>query len=338
MIIGPQGICLSAQRHLGLRTHPARVGSVHWCGCHRPLSKGAAMSSVLPVIVGIDGSSKALDAVRWAAKDAALRSLPLTIVTALHARTPSFSDAINLRSDNSAIERHHAEGILTEAEKVAREWAAETQLQVSTLIERGPAADVLVRLGQTAAMLVVGSRGLGEFTGGLIGSVSTAVASHARCPVTVVKPPAHISLGRTAPVIVGVDGTTNSEPALEQALCEAALRGVELVAVHALVDVDADRAFPEGLAKSLFPPELLDEMALAQMLSSWQERFPNVQIRPRVVRDRPVRQLVHEADTAQLVVMGSRGRGGFPSILIGSTSQAVLHTVQIPVMIVPTAR
>lgn len=295
------------------------------------------MKSIQRLVVGVDGSERSLDAVRWAAGDALVRSVPLTIVTVSRDRIPSLSDAVNLRLNTPQVIHRQAERTLDTAAQTAKDIAGRLALEVNTVIESGAPAEVLMHRGSTTTLLVVGSRGLGEFTGGLAGSVSTAVVTHARCPIAVVGSAAR-TVDSDSPVVVGVDGTENSEPALAQAFEEASLRGVDLVAVHALIDFDPDRALPEGLATTMFAADVLDDLMLAESLAGWKEQFPTVRVHPRAVRDRPVRQLVHEAHNAQLVVMGSRGRGGFPSILMGSTSQAVLHTVEIPVMIVPTAR
>ena len=296
------------------------------------------MSHVQRIIVGVDGSEHSLAAVRWAAHDAVLRAVPLAIVTALKDRLPSLADAINLRSDRSKVVRRHAEHTLEAAAEVAREAAASRDLEISTLIELGSAADIMPKLGDRSAMLVLGSRGLGEFRGGLIGSVSNSVVTHARCPITVVKADDRSAAASALPVVVGLDGTKHSEPALAHALTEASIRGVDLVAVHALIDLDPGHSASGGLADPNLPADADGDMALAESLAGWQEQFPDVHIRRETVRDRPVRQLVREADQAQLIVMGSRGGGGLPTMLFGSTSQAVLHTVQTPVTIVPTAR
>lgn len=296
------------------------------------------MSQVQRIIVGVDGSEHSLEAVRWAAFDAALRGLPLTIVTVMRDRLPSLADAINLRSDRSKILRRKTEETLEKATVAARQAAGAADLEVNTAIEVGQAADVMLKLGEQQVMLVVGSRGLGEFAGGLIGSVSTEVVTHARCPITVVKSGDHTARPSVLPVVVGVDGTDHSEPALAHALTEASIRGVELVAVHAVIDFDPAHANSGGLADQKLPTDPVDDVVLAESLAGWQEQFPDVRIRRETVRDRPVRHLVREADQAQLIVMGSRGGGGLPTMLFGSTSQAVLHTVQTPVMIVPTAR
>ncbi|WP_168176544.1 universal stress protein [Williamsia sp. 1135] len=295
------------------------------------------MNNVQRLVVGVDGSEHSLDAVRWAATDAIVRAVPLTIVTAVREKAQNLSDAVNLRVDTPQVVRRQAERTLETASGVARDTVGTHALAVTTAVVEGAPTDVMVRWGSDTTLLVVGSRGLGEFTGGLIGSVSTAVVGHARCPIAVVGS-AERAVSASLPVVVGLDGTGNSEPALAQALTEASARGVDLVAVHAQIDFDPDRALPEGLANAMFPPDVFDDLTLAENLAGWQEQFPDVRIRRHAVRDRPVRKLVHEAANAQLIVMGSRGRGGFPSMLMGSTSQAVLHTVDIPVLIVPTAR
>src|SRR5690606_25069003 len=169
------------------------------------------------------------------------------------------------------------------------------------------------------------------FQRGLLGSVSTAVARHAWCPVAVIHADAPLDSATAGrPVLVGVDGSDNSAPAVALAFDEAARRNVGLIAMHSWSDTS-------GLD---FPIRDWDDVknsadrALAETLAGYHEQYPDVAVQ-RIVRvDRPARSLHDASADAQLVVVGSRGRGGFRGLLLGSTSDALLHSVDTPLIIV----
>ncbi|MFM9035268.1 MAG: universal stress protein, partial [Mycobacterium sp.] len=153
---------------------------------------------------------------------------------------------------------------------------------------------------------------------------------HAHCPVAIIHDEdplmPHPSL---APVVVGVDGSPASESALAVAFEEASLRGVDLVAVHAWSDSGVFE-FPGADWSTL---QALGEETLGERLAGWQERFPDVLVRRVVVADRPAHQLLEQAESAQLLVVGSHGRGGFAGMLLGSVSTAVVHGARMPVIV-----
>ena len=153
---------------------------------------------------------------------------------------------------------------------------------------------------------------------GVLGSVSSAVAHYANCPVAII-PDADLPDPKHAPVLVGVDGSPISDRATAIAFDEASRRGVELVALQALSDV-AERELPESDWAEL---EAEAERRLAESLAGWQERYPDVMVNRVVVRDRPARQLIAHSESAQLVVVGS-------GMLVGSVSNAVLHCAGSP--------
>lgn len=211
-------------------------------------------------------------------------------------------------------------------------------LPVRTEVDGGTAAGTLIDHGRTARMVVVGSRGLGELTGGLVGSVSTAVVTHAACPVVVVRGlPAAGEPPLDGPVVVGVDGTATSAPAVAAAFEEASLRGAELVAVHAWTDLDLATVYEVDSPHPVLDRADLQrgqELLLAESLAGWQEHYPDVVVTRVVVADRPVAHLLDLAESAQLVVVGSHGRGGFTSMLLGSTSRALVHANPCPLLVV----
>lgn len=280
-------------------------------------------------IVGVDGSPAAQTALRWAARHAAEHKVQLTIVTAIGEPV-----AFGSRVASTAIDlepfRDAARELLAHAKDAVVALPFEGAVETETLVSSNLPAPTLIDMSKDAGMVVVGSRGLGAFRRGLIGSVSTAVAQHAHCPVAVIHETAGDEHSEDGPVVVGVDGTRNSERAIEIAFDEAARRGAQLVAVHAWGDSSSDFDYPAAVWSAAMEAE---QASLAESLAGWQEQYPDVQVRRIVVKDRPVRNLVEQSKGAQLLVVGSHGRGGFAGMLLGSTSEALLHVVDCPIII-----
>jgi nucleotide-binding universal stress UspA family protein len=131
------------------------------------------------------------------------------------------------------------------------------------------------------------------------------------------------------PVLVGIDGSRASELATAIAFDEASWRGVDLVALH--VWSDADMSMDYGIEESALTRAA--DKTLAERLAGWQERYPDVRVHRIVELDRPVHHLLDHADRAQLVVVGSHGRGGFAGMLLGSVSTAVTQAARVPVVV-----
>jgi nucleotide-binding universal stress UspA family protein len=291
-----------------------------------------------PIVVGVDGSPSAMHAVRWAAREAARHRAPLRLVHVCYlmpvrhprqvAPPPEYHDAFLEQG------RHW----LTEAADAARRAAPD--VAVGTDLVDGIAADVLVRESAPARLVVLGTRGLGGFRGLLVGSVSVAVAAHAHCPVVVVHDPPSSGGAppEDGPVVVGVDGSPLSDAAIEFAFSAAAARRVPLVAVHSWVDVNTAGAWA-GLPDTIDWEWLGEQEArrLDEVLASWTEKFPDVEVRKVVERDRPQRALLKAAADAQLVVVGSRGRGALTGLGLGSVSQTLLHHAECPVAVARAA-
>lgn len=286
-------------------------------------------ASSLPIIVGVDGSPASRVAVDWAARDAALRGADLKLVHVLV--PPAVMAFPEVPMPPGFMEWQDEEGrrLLDSAVKTVEEAGAE--VEVSTDMVSGPAVPVLADLSSSAQMIVVGCRGHGALARGLLGSISTGLAHHAHCPVAIIhdEDPLMPHPAR-ASVVVGVDGSPASESAVAIAFEQASFRGVDLLAVHAWSDTGVFE-FPGADWSTL---QAAGEETLSERLAGWQERYPDVPVRRVVVADKPAHQLLEQAESAQLLVVGSRGRGGIAGMLLGSVSTSVLHGARMPVIIV----
>lgn len=289
------------------------------------------------IVVGYDGSSGADAALDFAVESARLSGLPVEVV---HAWLPSppagrfagYSGAWveDLRTSGQAV-------LSTALDRARTSGVADVR---GTLVE-GTASALLLEAAGDARMLVVGSRGLGGFGGLLLGSTSSQVATHATCPVVVVRPPDPQSEGgaEAGRIVVGVDGSESSTDAIAFAMEQASLRRVGLTALLAW-DIPYQNV-PGRLGA--VPPDVLqtehDNAAalLAESLAGWQERFPDVDVRSEVVSQHPAQALIAASAGATLLVVGTRGHGGFRSLLLGSVSHAVLHHAHGPVAVVHSA-
>ncbi|TDV42533.1 universal stress protein [Actinophytocola oryzae] len=289
-----------------------------------------------PVVVGVDGSDSALHAVRWAAREAERRGAPLRLLHATNLVPVRHPRQISPPAEYQNAVLEQGRHWLTEATEAALHVVP--GLAVSTDLHAGLAADVLINETHTAQLAVLGSRGLGGFASLLVGSVAVALAAHGHCPVVVI----HASTVDGAPpvdgpVVVGVDGSELSDGALTFAFEEAAARAVPLVAVHTWLDVNMAGAWavlPGTIDWDWLQKE--EEKLLAERLVAWREKFPQVEVRPVVVRDRPDHALLTHGAGAQLIVVGSRGRGAFAGIGLGSVSQSLLHHAECPVAVART--
>jgi nucleotide-binding universal stress UspA family protein len=284
----------------------------------------------LGIVVAVDGSPPSNAAVVWAARDAAARGVPLTLFHAVVTPTTTWppvpypeSLAIQLEdAGKKAI--MHAIKIAEDAVPTGQKVAINRDLVYST-----PAL-ALIKLSDQAAMIVVGSSGRGLLARGLLGSVSSTVVRHANCPVAVIRDE-DVPDPRHGPVLVGMDGSPASELATAIAFDQASRRGVDLVALHAW----SDMAVLELPAFDWEAVAAEAERSLAETLAGWQERYPDVTVRRLLVRDLPAQQLIEQSQAmqAQLVVVGSHGRGGLTGLILGSVSNTVLHSVQVPVIV-----
>jgi nucleotide-binding universal stress UspA family protein len=286
------------------------------------------------ITVGIDGSACAGLALDWATAEATRRGLPLHIVHAFSYQYPMTSQG----GMGFVIE-----GVREIAEELCQRAAARVQdahpdLSVTWEVSTYGAASALVDASRSARTVVVGARGISTARGALMGSVSTQVAAHAHCPAVVIHD-SQPTPAQDAPVVVGVDGSELSTNAIAFAFDEASSRGVGLTAVHAWWLDYVEGASASAIWTVDWKNMAQEENALvAESLAGWQEKYPDVTITRHSVHGHPVEALVRQSENACLVVVGSRGRGGFRGLLLGSVSQGVLHRSHCPVAIVRAPR
>lgn len=275
------------------------------------------------MLVGIDGSPSSEDALSWAVAEAGRRGTTLRVLSVVSSvrREPPPEALL-------AVEDH----LRTMVDRVVRG----TGVDAVTQVVAGKPGATLSAESADAAMVVVGSRGLTRFDDLLIGSVAIQVATHARAPVVVVRGADGVAPGASAErVVVGVDEGGISAPAIAFAFEEAALRGAGVTAVHVVRDLAVN--LPEGMpAVPLHPEEVRfdAERVLGDALAGWPERYPHVDLRRVGIAGTASQVLIEESAGAALLVVGSRGSGGFRGLLLGSVSQAVVHHAHCPVAVV----
>lgn len=283
------------------------------------------------IVVGVDSSPTSHAAIRWSAHEAVLHNLPLTIVHTVPDEAFSAVEFVFAApSAHVQYQKDEAHKVVADALAVVKEATDGHSPAVQTEIRHGAAVPTLVELSGQARLVVVGSHGRGAFGRTLLGSVSTGLVYQARCPVAVIRDyPPSSAPSAELPVVVGVDGSPASELATAIAFDEASRRGVDLIALHAWSDA------------SMFPLPSVQwsdlrtsaDAVLAESLAGFCERYPDVKVKRQLVQEHPARHLCDLSETAQLVVVGSRGRGGFAGMVLGSVSTAVVHGAHTPVIV-----
>ncbi len=291
---------------------------------------GAIVSG--PIVVGVDGSPSSLEAVSVAAREARLRGCALKVVHAFIWPAKHVPPG-PVPLGPAGGEVRNAVGRLV-AEAVERARSVAPDVEVGNAVVAGEALVVMEAQSRTASLVVVGSRGMGGFAGLLLGSMAVHLTTHGRCPVMVVRG----EPDRAGPVLLGVDGSPAGEEAVEFAFEEAGLRGTEAVALHAWTPGSAAAAPPQdpSMPSCALEPGILaaQEPLLAEAVAGRRQRHPDVRVEYTVVRGDAREALIEASRNAGLIVVGSRGRGGFTGLLLGSVSQALLHHAHCPVVVV----
>jgi nucleotide-binding universal stress UspA family protein len=282
------------------------------------------------IVVGVDGSQQALDALDWAVEQAAAERRAITLA---HAVTPL--DGVWLQPEvlDSTL---HVTGVPSGSQAIldqARGHAAKRApgVEVTEVLRVQDPRDLLLELGREAAMVVLGSRGRGPVRSLLLGSVGVALTRRAPCPVVVHRP--HEESERHG-VLVGVDASERSLPVLEFGYRVAAQRGLPLRVVLCHWDRPVD---PTGSAVIATPvPSLEDErLALAEAVAGLGEKYPEVRAHTEVVRGLARAVLALQTERSDLMVLGSH-HGGLPTeLMFGSITTDVLEHASCPVAVVP---
>jgi nucleotide-binding universal stress UspA family protein len=282
------------------------------------------------VVVGYDGSPASEAAAFWAAAEAERLTAKLRVVHVLALPVASSPFGIAVALDVEPL-RRAARQLL---DKVCRRIRADHPgLTIDVVVEFGGTAPTLLQEATDAAVVVLGSRGLGEFRDLTTGSVSAHVATHAPCPVVVI-PPNWTSADADG-VVVGVDGSELSVAAIDYAFEQAAARNTTLTAV--LAWHDPVRTGPGDQLPLVYDLGALRQESaalLAESVAGHTDKYPDVVVREELVRGHPDDVLIDAGRSAELLVIGSRGRGAFRGLLLGSTSRALVHYAPCPIAVV----
>jgi nucleotide-binding universal stress UspA family protein len=285
------------------------------------------------VVVAVDGSPGSKVAVRWAARDAELRNVPLTLVHVVPVMAAAWLES-SLVPSWTRGQRERGQQVIDEALEIAGESCERGCARIDCEMPSGNTVSALVDMSKDADLVVVGCLGTGTLRGRHLGSVSSGLVYHAHCPVAVIHDGVELDADVSrAPVLLGIDGSPESELATAIAFEEASRRNVALTALHTWSDVtvfDALLSLPGPGWPAL---RAVQDEILAERLAGWGERYPDVLVHRLIARDEPAPQLVDASKSAQLVVVGSHGRGGFAGMLLGSVSAAVVLMARVPVIV-----
>lgn len=287
------------------------------------------------VVAGVDGSVFGREAARWAAREALRRQVRLRLVYGDVFALPTIPElpGIGWPKAHHGEVREQVEHWLDQAAESARHEAS--AVDVETVVRAGQPATVLLEESKSASLLVVGDRGFGGFIGLLAGSVAVAVAARSTCPTVVVRESTDSEVRRDGVVVVGIDGSPATDDVLTHAFDLASSYAVPLHVVHAWHVVGADsRWIMDRLGSAEIRSD--KEALVGQCLAGFAERYPDVEVHRFVGPGSPSRVLMEHARDAHVIVVGSRGHGGLTGMVLGSTSQPLIHHAPCPVIVMPS--
>ena len=291
-------------------------------------------SAGLPgVLVATDGSESAIAAVKWAAAEAQLRGVPLTLANIYSTRIVSYPSEMPITVFE--VLRDDSEHVVQEAAASVRaQWP---DLPTAAVSRTGAVIPVLGEEAEGKELAVIGTRGLGGFSGLLLGSVGMGLTAQASCAVAVIRGevPAP-GTDTTSPIVVGVDGSHHADHALTSAFEEARLRRCPLRIVHCWQDPTSDAFTTNGPKLPEFDQKQWESLAATQLVeqvATLQSSYPDVQVETVVDWRRPTVALLERSEGAQLLVVGSRGRGALKGFVLGSTSRVMVQHATCPVLV-----
>ena len=300
------------------------------------------------IVAGIDGSNAARGAARWAALDAERRRVTLRLVHAVAPPTSGYPEPLpipprvteQMRTSAGQLLQHTAGQLLQHTADQLR--ADHPGLHIETAQHDGAPVKVLLEQSRSCIATVVGADGAGRLSSAFFGSVAARLAAHGHGCIVIARPETAVNTA-TSPgaVIVAVDGSRQAQAAIGFAYEEAALRGTTLVAIHSWNDKPLNHAlgsYPLDINADGIDDQ--EHRLLETDLAGWEQKYPQVPVRMAILRGRPAPNLLRSATAgdhpAQLIVVGSRGRGGFTGLLLGSTSQAVITHAECSVAVLHT--
>ena len=281
------------------------------------------------VVVGVDGSDTALGAAQWAAEFAAAHALPLTLLHAIPRLDWHFA-----RVDPSAHDEETGDRVLAAAETAVR--SAHSDLAIRTEAVKGAVATVLADASNSARILVVGT---GEADNRALGSHAVKIAHRAACPLVVWRKPVAKRTGKPLSVVVGVDESDGSARALAEAFDVAGAMHAPLTVVHmweigqavGMGDLGGAGNMDWQLLEML---ESQQRRRMDELMAPFARKYQNAHVN-KVFQDiSPAKGLAELSREAQLVVVGSHGRGKLVDSILGSVSQSVIHHAECPVLVV----
>jgi nucleotide-binding universal stress UspA family protein len=280
----------------------------------------------MTVIVATDGTESASVAVKWAALEARRRQAGLRIVYAYD------SDWLETRFDIGAeyldVAESLARAVVADARDRAHAVVPDLRIETDTL--PGHTIPRLLEVAEGADLLVLGSRGRGGFAGMLLGSVSQRLATHAPCPVAVVRDGAFTD----GPVVAGVDDSPSAEQVLPTAFAAAAERDTTLIVIRSYLPMIPAWLTPLPGEAPNPPEDPTERERLEKQLAPWRQRYPQVRVETVLTYDGAAAALVGATKHAALTVVGSHGHGTVAAALLGSTVLQLLHHADCPVMVV----
>ena len=280
------------------------------------------MNGVKRIVVGMDESSGAAAALRWAVEQGARSGLPVAALMAW-----SYRDQHRLVRAAPFDLEYTPDDAARDLDAIVERAMGADATAVSRDTRRGDPSDVLLSASRRAELLVVGARGMGGFKGLLVGSVSRDVMNRSHCPVAVIR---DASYDQNGPVVVGVDGSEATRAALGWGVADAAARRCPLVALYACRPVVAGDYVVEIASDERLAAQLLQREIGAVDTSGLENP-----VETRVVRGAAAPALVEASAAASLVVVGTRGKRPLAGLFLGSVSDYVTHHARCPVVVVP---